>query len=114
MDDFLATGGVNETSTQPRSKMYSDSLTEAGRQQRGKTLLERTTVMRLHPNSDEERRYGSNRDGRRRVRKSQRSLADRFESDSDSGTARRHAKEDRPQKTREELDDELDAFLKGN
>lgn len=98
LDAFLAEGSPPPTMEQePPSKMRSDGYDpDAFVGGGGKTLLERTSMLRAHPElSDESSRR---RDGGSSVRKEGR------ERESARGNSR-------PKRTLQELDDELDAFL---
>ena len=93
----------------PPSKMRADYIdTGASRSSRPKTLLERTSLMRAHPDDlDMERRW--EHDGlQSRIREDRpiRPLP-RRRRDEDPGRGRN----ERPKKSQQELDDELDAFL---
>ena len=116
LDDFLAAGDQDENSEprprSPPSKMRSDYLANDVRKPGvgdGRSLLERTSVMRLHPRArdDSQERLS----GRTRRRRGQR--GDGHGSDSENVRLKRAERTERPAKTREELDSELDAFLKG-
>lgn len=114
LDDFLSTGDPDqaveaETQSRPskmRSEHFSDSKHEVGTGS-GKSLLDRTSLMRLHSNAEEERKMHARRIRRRGQRRDGRG------GDAENVKPRRTERTERPSKTREELDNELDAFLKG-
>ena len=117
LDGFLSDGSV-EAPPPPPSKMRSDYIAADGR-----TLLERTSLLRAHPTSLASRitvPLPRRKTGERR-RSERNGILDRVQVDglpdggSDgkgagrrSGRGRRAA---RPAKSQQELDDELDAFL---
>ena len=105
----------------PPSKMRSDYMTDDGREIRnmpGRTLLERTSLMRAHLDDDDGVERISSRNGRQRQR-GRRRKALSGETDAlplprrrrTENGAERVGRSDRPKKSRQELDDELDAFL---
>jgi hypothetical protein len=112
LDQFLAGGGeeeeqMEEKSPSPVSKMRSDYIANDGR-----TLLDRTSIIRLHGEVETPllERLADPRP--------QRPLPSRRGRESDHGssgrrtpTDRRRGQESRVRKTQQELDDELDAFL---
>jgi hypothetical protein len=102
LDSFLAEGSPppgeeRMVPEQPKSKMRSDGYDPEANA--GRSLLERTSVLRAHPElsasheGDRRRRGGTRREG--------------------SGGRERHegGGNPRPKRTAQELDDELDAFL---
>ncbi|KAK0467720.1 uncharacterized protein EV420DRAFT_1501035 [Desarmillaria tabescens] len=104
LDEFLAEDEP-DTAPSPPSKMYSDYISSDGR-----TLLERTSA-REHPEP-------GTLAGRLTERRSQRSKNGRPSHDRERrrrrggrGSERRRG-EERPNKSQQELDDELDAFLR--
>lgn len=117
LDAFLAEDNdASREPTPPPSKMRSDYIGT-----NGKSLLERTSVMRARPDTlasrimaDLPRRARSHRDGKRdgEPRMSERRpRRERFTSEDDEGTVAARIQE-RPRKTQKDLDDELDAFLR--
>ncbi|THH11255.1 hypothetical protein EW145_g760 [Phellinidium pouzarii] len=124
LDDFLREGEEISPSLPPPppSKMRSDYIIESTRRKRierssGLTLLERTSLLRVHPEpevpssgSRSRRRRGGR--GRRKEleaeERPQRALLRR--NGRDNGGERLKGAE-RPMKSRQELDDELEAFL---
>ncbi|EJD00869.1 uncharacterized protein FOMMEDRAFT_21345, partial [Fomitiporia mediterranea MF3/22] len=129
LDDFLrAEDRIPSPPPSPPSKMRSDYMTNDGHEIgriSGLSLLDRTSLIREHF-SDEERgerpylrngRRQDQRGGRGRRRKewgeniSVPPLSRRRINENDAGLASRS---ERPKKTLQELDDELDAFLHGN
>ncbi|KAG7096535.1 hypothetical protein E1B28_003963 [Marasmius oreades] len=120
LDDFLDSKD-DEGIEEPPSKMRSDYIAADGR-----TLLERTSIMRLHSvlETDLASRISTHRTTAPLPRRARRNLEDRLWSEGrvDSANGKgTHRKSDtpggggtaRPRKTQQELDDELDAFLKG-
>ncbi|KAI5122184.1 hypothetical protein M0805_007081 [Coniferiporia weirii] len=124
LEDFLKDGSDEEKGSptpppSPPSKMRSDYIVEpARREKRTLSLLERTSLIRVHPgaeefshNEDRSRRTGRGRRAGRRVEDEERpirSLPRRRRGGADAEGLKRA---ERPNKTRRELDDELDAFL---
>lgn len=111
LDAFLAEGdSETQTPPSPPSKMRSDYINS-----RGKTLLERTSDMRYQPTTLESR-LGSRRGHEPRHRGERGSLGgetkgalmNRLGAQSEP----RARRAERPRATQEELDAELDAFLK--
>jgi hypothetical protein len=116
MDRFLAEGSpppgdvaeVNGDQSPPRGKMYADQIAGDGR-----TLLERTSVMRVHPTSRSVAPLP------RRARKRESDPGEHVRSGRRSGEGgqprggreRGQRTAPRPKKSQQELDDELDAFL---
>ena len=99
LDSFLAESEAEEKTPEPPSKMYSDYIASDGR-----TLLERTSSK---PN-DLLSRFIAPLPRRARERDLRRDPASRNEN-----KGRRSRRERRPQKkSQQDLDDELDAFLK--
>ncbi|KAK0242184.1 hypothetical protein EDD85DRAFT_810290 [Armillaria nabsnona] len=107
LDAFLAEDEpLPDTEPSPPSKMYSDYISSDGR-----TLLERTSSIREHPEP-------GTLAGRLTEQRSQRSRNGRPSQDRERrrrrggrGSERRRG-EERPNKSQQQLDDELDAFLK--
>ncbi|KAF9268363.1 hypothetical protein L218DRAFT_918925 [Marasmius fiardii PR-910] len=121
LDDFLEEAPKDEEIEEPPSKMRSDYIAADGR-----TLLERTSAMRLRSDilggGDLASRITTHRTTSPLPRRARRNLEDRLWSeervDNVDGKGR-HRRSDtqaggraRPRKTQQELDDELDAFLK--
>ncbi|VDC06269.1 unnamed protein product [Peniophora sp. CBMAI 1063] len=111
LDSFLQQGDEEEEDA-PVSKMYADKV-----EAEGKSLLERTSVIRVHPSTQDE--FGRNSRYREPEREHRpRGGRGRREGDR-AGTGPRRGErrsepqrtEPRPHKTQQELDDELDAFL---
>jgi len=117
LDAFLAGEDENEepeTPPSPPSKMYSDYISNDGR-----TLLERTSLIRVHPTDLEsrltvplprrarERRRAKGQDSALGARLSSRDNRMKNRASS-AGQGRRG---ERPKKSQEDLDDELEAFL---
>ena len=99
LDSFLAELETEEKTPEPPSKMYSDYIANDGR-----TLLERTSSK---PN-DLLSRFTAPLPRRARERHSRRDPASRSEN-----KGRNNRRDERPRKkTQQDLDDELDAFLK--
>ncbi|KAG7446081.1 uncharacterized protein BT62DRAFT_920124 [Guyanagaster necrorhizus] len=104
LDEFLAEDEP-DTAASPPSKMYSDYISSDGR-----TLLDRTDSIREYPESGilagrlTEQRSQRSRNGRPHDRERRRRRGGR-------GSERRRG-EERPNKSQQQLDDELDAFLK--
>ena len=97
---------ANGRASSPPSKMRSDYILDAEnkRNSRPRSLLERTSIMRAHPDDLEmERGWGSENHSRedRPIRPLPRRRRDEAPRTNE-----------RPKKTQQELDDELDAFLK--
>ncbi|KDQ65016.1 hypothetical protein JAAARDRAFT_28679 [Jaapia argillacea MUCL 33604] len=132
IDEFLAEDSADPPSLadpSPPSKMYSDYISSDGR-----TLLERTSLMREQPVSLADRimaplpRRRGGRGRRDDVESTKGSLVTRLwdegkvDSDGEQGRGSRERgsrrereggrKGERPKKSQQELDDELDAFLK--
>jgi hypothetical protein len=118
LDAFLADEEQEpEAPPSPPSKMYSDYISNDG-----KTLLERTSLIRVHP-TDLASRLTSPLPRRARARGRGREKAlglggrlssrdDRAQSkDASSENKGRGGREERPQKSQQDLDDELEAFL---
>lgn len=121
LDAFLA-GEVEpeepETPPSPPSKMYSDYISSDGR-----TLLERTSLIRAHPDDLASRLTAPlprrARERTRGGRKEQDSLFGGRRSSGDKRTKggapsdnRGHSRRgERPKKSQQDLDDELEAFL---
>ncbi|KAI0786431.1 hypothetical protein C8Q75DRAFT_273038 [Abortiporus biennis] len=116
LDAFLAEGEEKQPSSKPaESKMRSDYIAADGR-----TLLERTSDIRVH-SGDLESRIGPSR-RRRDAGGSKGSLSDRLTEgghQKSRGRGRegrgreKRSRTERPRKTQEDLDAELDAFLNG-
>jgi len=112
LDAFLAEGDEEPISQpSPPSKMYSDYISNDGR-----TLLERTSLIRVHP-TDLASRITAPLP--RRARDKESSLGTRL-SPRDNSQRSRDAHTDskggrgrRPKKSQQDLDDELEDFLKG-
>jgi hypothetical protein len=94
----------------PPSKMRSDYIdSEVPRRSRPKTLLERTSLIRAHPDDLEMEgrwRHDELLDRRRDDRPTRPLPRRRRDDDTERGG------DNRPKKTQQELDDELDAFLR--
>ena len=123
LDSFLRedTDRTPSPPPSPPSKMRSDYMTDDGREIRnmpGRTLLERTSLMRAHLDDDDGVERISSRNGRQRQR-GRRRKALSGETDAlppprrrrTENGAERVGRSERPKKSRQELDDELDAFL---
>jgi Nuclear cap-binding protein subunit 3 len=115
LDGFLSEEPESKVPPSPPSKMYSDYIGKDGR-----TLLERTSVIRAHPTALESR-ITSPLPHRRRVRPERNGnsggvqVGNGMDEDRSEG---RHlgrggygGRGARPKKTQQELDDELEAFL---
>lgn len=97
LDAFLAEDGGDQP--QPESKMHSDHMGSEG-----KSLLERTSVLRSHPETLASRiTAGLPRREREHTRG--------WDESKGQGSRRRRSRERRPRATQEDLDAELDAFL---
>lgn len=106
LDAFLAGSDEEpDAPASPPSKMYSDHIST-----NGKTLLERTSLIRAHP-TDLASRIMAPLPRRGRERDS--ALRDARPSSRDAqGENRRSTRNERPKKSQQDLDDELEAFLK--
>lgn len=113
LDAFLAEGDEEPvTQPSPPSKMYSDYISNDGR-----TLLERTSLIRVHP-TDLASRITAPLPRRAREREFETRLSPRdnprrirdIPTDNKGGRGKRG---ERPKKSQQDLDDELEDFLKG-
>lgn len=125
LDNFLRDGDDRSPSppAAPPSKMRSDFMTDDGRELEGmpeRSLLDRTSLMRVHTVDGEPARVYSQNDHRSRRGRRGQGRGELNEEDSMRPSGRRPRRGDReerpgrterPTKTRQELDDELDAFL---
>ncbi|KAI0939087.1 hypothetical protein AcV5_000601 [Taiwanofungus camphoratus] len=117
LDAFLAEDDASSRPPSPPSKMRSDYI-----DRNGKTLLERTSVMRARPDTLASRimaelpsRARYQRDIGRRDESSSRRLdehpVERSRRRTRGGERNQGRRTSRPNKTQQDLDDELDAFL---
>jgi hypothetical protein len=117
LDAFLAEEDEEpEAPPSPPSKMYSDYISNDG-----KTLLERTSLIRAHPTDLAERltvplpRRARDRGGRGRQREQESRVSSRDSrpknEEAPSDNKGRGRRGERPKKSQQDLDDELEAFL---
>jgi len=114
LDAFLAEEEEEvEVPASPPSKMYSDYISNDGR-----TLLERTSVIRAHPIDLASRLRTSTTTSTNKRKRREKELAripyqdSRAKSkDASSENSGRGRRGERPKKSQQDLDDELEAFL---
>lgn len=126
LDDFLREDEDHTPSPlpSPPSKMRSDYLTDDGRETKalpGRSLLERTSLMRAHFDNDDVAERLSSTNGQRRQRGGRGRRHNELSEDSNvlppsrrrrtENVVERVGPSGRPKKTLQELDDELEAFL---
>ncbi|KZV71386.1 hypothetical protein PENSPDRAFT_577822 [Peniophora sp. CONT] len=118
LDTFLQQADEEpvEEDDAPISKMYADRV-EAEGKSTGKSLLQRTSVIRVHPTAPDEFGRDSRRREPERERRTRGGRGHRERDGAGPGARRGERRpepqrtEPRPHKTQEELDAELDAFL---